>query len=580
MTTIRKTARDPLFIALIVGYVLWGCTFIYETSFVEAGVRYFTLLDDEMISMRYARNLAHGFGLVYNPGGDRVEGFSNPLWVLYMALLHLLPVSPPKMSLLVQLTGLVLLVVNLVVVKLLAESVSGGSRRAGLCAAFLTAFYVPLANWGLQGSEVCVLTLIISASALMAIRCVETKSSAIPLYLLLGVATLFRLDAVVPASVVLGMLAVIDPRRRRQHALMGTLVLGLFLRAQTIARAYYYRDILPNTYYLKMTGFPLIPRLTRGVIAALRFIVEMNPILPVLVVALILLRRDWRLVLLGLMFGGCLFYSVWVGGDFVEAVGGSNRFISIVMPLFFVMLACALDACASFVVRNFSDFTFIARPGAAGILAVLTLITLVSADLPVRNEAHGFGFNDVSSLPCASLLLLNPPTGVPMNRLLVDLALAVRKVTDKDARIMVAGAGVAPYFADRFSIEILGKTDRTVARENWKPMGGGARWQSFLPGHFKWDYYHSIVEMKPDLILNILPWDQIGAQPWLRDYSLDSLGGFFDHCYVRNGSPHVHLSPEHVGSAGPFGSTNLPVTQAALQAAVIKWRREHPPLKH
>ena len=100
VTTIRKAARDPLFIALIVGYILWGCAFIYQSSFVIAGVRYFSLLDDEMISMRYARNLAHGFGLVYNPGGDRVEGFTNPLWVLYMALLHLLPVSPPKISLL------------------------------------------------------------------------------------------------------------------------------------------------------------------------------------------------------------------------------------------------------------------------------------------------------------------------------------------------------------------------------------------------------------------------------------------------------------------------------------------------
>lgn len=93
---VRKTKPDRIFIALIVGYVLWGCAFIYQTSFVDAGVRYFCLLDDEMISMRYARNLAHGFGLVYNPGGDRVEGFSNPLWVFYMALLHLLPVSPRR----------------------------------------------------------------------------------------------------------------------------------------------------------------------------------------------------------------------------------------------------------------------------------------------------------------------------------------------------------------------------------------------------------------------------------------------------------------------------------------------------
>ncbi len=570
MTTIRKTTRDPLFIALIFGYVLWGCTFIYQSSFVQAGVRYFSLLDDEMISMRYARNLAHGFGLVYNPGGDRVEGFTNPLWVLYMALLHLLPVSPPKMSLLVQLTGLALLALNLVVINRLAGLVSGGSRRAGLCAAFLTAFYVPLANWGLQGSEVAVVTLIVSASALMAIRCVESESSAVPLYLLLGVATLFRLDAFVPGLVVLGTLAVMDPRRRWQHALLGTLVLALFLAGQTAFREYYYHALLPNTYYLKMTGFPLVPRLTRGAIAALRFLVEMNPILPVLVLALLLLRRDWRLLFLGLIFGGCLVYSIWVGGDFVESAGGSNRFISVAIPLFFVLLACALDSCASFIARTLSDSALAARQGAGGILAVLTVLTLISADLPVRNETLGFGFNDPSSLPCASLLLLNPPYGVGMNNLEVLLALRLQEVTDKDTRILVGGAGVAPYFSDRFSIELLGKTDRTIARENWRPMVDGPRWQSFLPGHFKWDYYHSIVEMKPDLIINLVAWDPSGAQPWLHDYSPISIGGFFDHCYVRNGSPHVHLS-----TSGNAITPNLDALREQAKERMAKLRAEH-----
>ncbi len=565
---VPKKAPNIIFTTLIVGYVLYGCAFIYRSSFVVAGVRYFTLLDDEMISMRYASNLAHGLGLVFNPGGDRVEGFSNPLWVLYMALLHLLPVSPPKMSLLVQLTGLALLVLNMVVIERLAELVSGGSRRAGLCAAALTAFYVPLNNWGLQGSEVCIVTLIMSASAWLAIRCVESEASAVPLYLLLGMATLFRLDAFVPAMIVIGMLAVVDQRRRWQHALLGTLVLVAFLGAQTVARLYYYHDVLPNTYYLKMTGFPLIPRLTRGAIVAITFLFEMNPILPVLAVALILIRRDWRLVLLGLMFAGCLLYSIWVGGDFVESAGGSNRFVSIVMPLFFVLLAVVLDSSASFIARNLHDFALIARPGTAGILAVLTVIALISADLPVRNDLIGFGFdrvNDLSDLPCAPLLLLNPPYGFVMNKLAVLLALRLREVTDEDARILVGGAGVTPYFADRFSIELLGKTDRTVAKESWKPtVADGARWQSFLPGHFKWDYYHSIGEMKPDLIIALVPWDLAGAQPWLRDYQPVSLGGFFDHCYLRNGSTHVHLPSDAGGLVGASGASG------AAARAIVK----------
>jgi hypothetical protein len=43
-------------------------------------------IEDAGISFAYARNLAEGHGLVAFPGGERVEGYSNPLWVVLLAL--------------------------------------------------------------------------------------------------------------------------------------------------------------------------------------------------------------------------------------------------------------------------------------------------------------------------------------------------------------------------------------------------------------------------------------------------------------------------------------------------------------
>jgi arabinofuranosyltransferase len=51
------------------------------------------LNDDSFISFRYARNLAAGRGLVFNPG-ERVEGYTNPLWVLIAAGLFKAGVAP------------------------------------------------------------------------------------------------------------------------------------------------------------------------------------------------------------------------------------------------------------------------------------------------------------------------------------------------------------------------------------------------------------------------------------------------------------------------------------------------------
>jgi len=43
------------------------------------------LTDDAFISFRYARNLSEGAGLVFNRSFERVEGYSNFLWVLLLA---------------------------------------------------------------------------------------------------------------------------------------------------------------------------------------------------------------------------------------------------------------------------------------------------------------------------------------------------------------------------------------------------------------------------------------------------------------------------------------------------------------
>src|SRR6266436_5349701 len=146
----RSWNARSAFAILLAAFLLYAGLFIYRTSFVVRGERYFSLFDDAMVSMRYARNLAHGFGLVWNPGGDRVEGYTNPLWVLFMSLIHLLPVAPSKTSLLVQAANAAFLAANLHFVRKIALAAADGSEAAALGAVMLTAFYLPNNNWSLQ----------------------------------------------------------------------------------------------------------------------------------------------------------------------------------------------------------------------------------------------------------------------------------------------------------------------------------------------------------------------------------------------------------------------------------------------
>lgn len=87
-----KAIRNITFAFLIIGYLYYCYRYINLTSFNIEGTTYYVLFDDAMISMRYAYNLAHGNGLVWNVG-ERVEGITNPLWTGIMAIVHLLPIG-------------------------------------------------------------------------------------------------------------------------------------------------------------------------------------------------------------------------------------------------------------------------------------------------------------------------------------------------------------------------------------------------------------------------------------------------------------------------------------------------------
>ncbi len=64
-----QSSRKFLFVfkVLLVLFLIYAGVYIYRSSFVIEGERYFVLNDDAMVSMRYAHNLARGKGLVQLP---------------------------------------------------------------------------------------------------------------------------------------------------------------------------------------------------------------------------------------------------------------------------------------------------------------------------------------------------------------------------------------------------------------------------------------------------------------------------------------------------------------------------------
>jgi arabinofuranosyltransferase len=511
---------DPVFLALVAAFLAYAAAFIWRTSFVIGGERYFSLFDDAMVSMRYARNLAQGHGLVWNPG-ERVEGITNPLWTLWMALLHLLAVAEPKIALAVQATSAALLTALLFVVRAIGLRLTG-SRGAALGAVALTAAYLPLNNWALQGMEVGLLALVVSGAVLLALRDLERGRFPLAAYLLLGAGTLVRLDGAVPLLATCGFLALADRPRRARHLAVGIGVFAAFIGLQTGARLWYYGQALPNTYYLKMTGYPVLERITRGTWVLATVAWYANPLLFLLPLGILLFRRDRAVGLLFALVAGQAAYSAYVGGDAWEWWGGANRYLCVGMPLYFVLLAWALHGALAGTWARLAEGGRPLHPALRGWVwaAVLALAVL--------------SFNALKGpRSLAEWALVRPPMHARDNARMVRTALWLRAHTRPGAVIAVRWAGAPPYFARRRAIDLLGKTDPVIARRGMVgPPTGPARWVGFWPGHLKWDYAYSIGRLRPDAVYN----------PMYDQELLDHLSGYHpvpadgDTVYVRDDS--------------------------------------------
>lgn len=356
--------------------------------------------------------------------------------------------------------------------------------------------------------EVGLLTLLVSIGTWGAIGCIRTNRFALWLYLVMGLGTLVRPDMAIPFVATWAFLVVASPDRARRHLFAGLLILGVSTVGQTAFRLWYFGDVLPNTYYLKMTGYPLLLRLSRGAAVLGQFIWSMNPILFFMPV-LLLSRRAPLLVLPLWLLLVQMAYSVFVGGDAWEYWGGSNRYLCPVMPGFFVLFSCAAWRVSQLATQQPIDSGSTLPPwvrrSAFPILIVFGLVTFNSRQGPAS---------------LADLFLLRPPLHSGRggkNMAEVGEALLLRAITTDRASIAVARAGTIPYFSERPAVDLLGKSDAHVAREPARVPLGLRQVLAFRPGHTKFDYEYSVGRLRPDVVKQLWT-DRDRVKPYLDEY--------------------------------------------------------------
>jgi arabinofuranosyltransferase len=505
---------SPLTVLLLAAGAFYA-VFIVRTAFRVHGELYFTLIDDAMVSMRYAHHLAQGHGLVWNVGEAPVQGFTNPGWTLLMAAVHLLPLPLSKTSLVIMIVSAVLLVANVLVVHRLCRAVAPEARYAPWIAGGITAFYFPLVFWSLRGMEVGALTLLVDLAVLLELRLRNNAGwrDLALLGLILILMLVVRLDSVLQVSIILAYVLASGSVKRTRGILLLTIAAAALIGILCLQRVYF-GDALPNTYYQKMVGAPVLDRIKNGLLAFNQYATRDTLMLALFAAGGVVLHRGMRsreTALLAAIFLVQCLYSIWVGGDYAEPeVNSANRFITQGMPALIVLFSLAADRVLVDVAekRVPPDPAGQRRqlPTAAGVtLAVLVII---------------------SGQPWINWAIDNAPL-LKADVRRVRAGLAIAENTSPNATIASHAAGQIPYYSHRKTIDLLGLNDPVIAKG---PLAG-----PFYPGHDKWNYDYSITQRKPDLI----------ADNWIR------LGDFMrgntayqqleNGMYVRKGTALVNV---------------------------------------
>ncbi len=335
--------------------------FVFRTSFTVAGTRYFVLFEDAMISMRYARHLADGHGLVWNIGEAPIEGFTNLLWVLWMSVAHMLGLSESKISLFIMLSGVAILLATGLVASKIARKVST-SPWVPVAVLAATLFDYPLVFWTLRGMEVGALTLAVYTLLWLALENEEefSVSRTIAMGVLTSMALLIRSDSVVPVGLI-SLYGFLTCSRRWLFATVIGAFAGGAVGAQTVFRRTYFHESLPNTYFLKLYKISALDRIKRGAFVALE-VLALHLAVPISIVAASLpgvrptiawVKETWsdrasrRLVLLGTLFTAQVAYATYVGGDAWEWMLYANRYMCVGMPALIVLVAVLMQRALS-----------------------------------------------------------------------------------------------------------------------------------------------------------------------------------------------------------------------------------------
>jgi hypothetical protein len=395
--------------------------------------------DDAYISYRYAENLRAGKGLAFNPG-EKVEGFSNFLWVIILASFNLLGISSLLAS---KILSFCLSWLLIFLVFQTAQALGLDKLFASLCALTFS-FSSSLAYFSMSGLETVFYTLLLLLGVFINEKYEKepSKKSLFLLYSALLAAALTRPEGFLFFLISSGyhlLKKIIPGKGIRLKNILQIQLLFLFMYAFLILiRYWYYGDLLPNTFYAKPQG----TFVELGFSAFFSNFINAlfsGSFLLIPVLFLLVKKRQRTKYLYPLLFcvGQMVFMSY--AGDWMAF----GRFFMPVMPIVLVLTFVLLDLIRTNLKKSKLKL-------ALKFLSVALLVIFAGLNAFQTGKA-----------------LLNQdayPYLVMNSSLLVQMGKWLNQTFPPETVLSLRRQGAVPYYSGMKSIDILGLTEKDIAR--------------------------------------------------------------------------------------------------------------------
>lgn len=462
--------------------------------------------DDSYISFRFVKNFVEGKGLVFNPG-ERVEGYTNLLWVLILSLFYGMKMNIESISQYLSIGFSILVLFQTYkissLVELKEENKKGKSSGSSYLFNFIPVVLMVLTGafnfWAISGMETGMFIAFVLAGIFYYIK---NRNSEAPNYLFsvyIFLASLTRPEGIYFFGLIILHKLIISIKNNKAGFIKdifsksNLITYAIYLIPTALLmlfRLSYYGYPFPNTAYAK-TGFSEA-YLAAGWTYFKNFSQAYMLYGIVFALPLFLFKKKENFFEISLMYLLIIFYSIYiivVGGDVLKQF----RFFLPILPLIYILFGKFLEDIA---LKMKSKGSGSINAGLAFVLGVSIVIGILNysnqkeaIEKDVQTE-NGL----VEKMKLAGAWFKNKQT--QLGRPLVLAATTI---------------GAVSYFSDVIVIDNLGLTDETIAHKplpvpevsalnlNWKERKYNAEYVLSR----KPDYFYFSTGIKPSAYAEI-----------------------------------------------------------------------------